>query len=433
MAEILIYTELSSARLLYTVNEFIEKFTSNKVLFTTDKVAFANDHATTKICYHKEKLIPNCLHVVPHGLLAETGIRQVDIAVEQHAQWEMIFFKQAIGDTPFDVFAAVFFLLSRYEEYGNTKHDEHGRYAHEMSVAYQNGFLEIPLIDKWRMQLFRLLNIALNKQVFTNQITIDIDHAYRYRGLKATRWLLKWMKSLLQFRLVDVKEQLAVAFGNTQDPYDTFAEIKLLCDSHHAQPIFFILMDGKTQFDKQIKIQSVVFEDLVRNISTWGKIGIHPSYETMQDKKAMASEKQELELILSKKVSHSRQHYLRYALPQTMKGLIGCDIVHDYGLGYSKHVGFRASTSFPINWYNLLEEQTTSLILHSTIVMDTTLRYAMKLTPKEAKQKISYLFQQVKQTNGTFISIWHNSNLSHAEGWQEWKSVFEHLFIAASK
>ncbi len=366
-------------------------------------------------------------------MLAEKGIRQVDIAVEQHAQWEMIFFKQAIGDTPFDVFAATFYLLSRYEEYGNTKPDEHGRYAPENSVACIHGFLEIPLVDTWRQQLFSLLQLDFVPRDFRFQPTFDIDHAYRYKGLTSVRWLLKWVKSLLSLRVADAMQQLAVAIGMQKDPYDTYDEIKQLCERYQLKPLFFLLMDGKTPFDKQIDTRSVLFQNLVRYISGWGKIGIHPSYGSMHEIQCMASEKLRLEKMRSEKISSSRQHFLRYVYPQTMTGLLQCGITDDFSLGYSKYVGFRASTSFSFNWYNLVEEQTTPLVLHPLAMMDTSLRYGMCLSPQEAKNKIEQVMHQVKKTNGTFISIWHNSNLSHAEGWQEWKSVFEHLFIAASK
>src|SRR6185436_12324127 len=58
------------------------------------------------------------------------------------------FFKSD-GDYPFDIFSAVFYLLSRYEEYLPHEKDEYGRYAHENSLAYGQGFLNTPLINIW--------------------------------------------------------------------------------------------------------------------------------------------------------------------------------------------------------------------------------------------------------------------------------------------
>lgn len=433
MPELLIYTELPSARLHYTTTEIFEKFATCSVVFTTSISDFSNHPAPIKICYHAEKVISDCVHIMPHGLLAESGISNLPIAVNQHPIWQHIFFMQPKGDLPFDLLAATFYLLSRYEEYVNTQTDDHGRYAPENSLAYQHGFLEIPLIDVWRQQLFGLLQLDFVPRAFRFQPTFDIDHAYRYKGLTSGRWLLKWVKSLLSLRVADAGQQLAVAMGKTKDPYDTYDDIKQLCSRYGIQPHFFFLMNGKTRFDKQVNTRSALFQNLVRYISGWGKIGIHPSYTSMQELQCMENEKQELEYLLSEKVNNARQHFLRFQFPHTMNGLIQCGITHDYSLGYSKYAGFRASTSFSFNWYNLIEEQTTPLILHPLALMDTTLRYGMRLSPHEAKNKIDLLMHQVKKTNGTFISIWHNSNLSQAEGWQEWKDVFVHLYITANR
>ena len=54
---------------------------------------------------------------------------------------------------PFDIFAASFYLLSRYEEYLPHVKDEHGRFPVEESLAFQQGFLEIPVVDLWVKKL----------------------------------------------------------------------------------------------------------------------------------------------------------------------------------------------------------------------------------------------------------------------------------------
>ena len=58
------------------------------------------------------------------------------------------FFKTE-GDFPFDIFAASFYLFSRYEEYLPHQKDMYGRYAHENSLAFKESFLDQPLINIW--------------------------------------------------------------------------------------------------------------------------------------------------------------------------------------------------------------------------------------------------------------------------------------------
>ena len=54
------------------------------------------------------------------------------------------------SDLPFDIFAASFFLVTRYEEYLDFKPDKYGRFPAPASHLHSEmDFLEIPVIDLW--------------------------------------------------------------------------------------------------------------------------------------------------------------------------------------------------------------------------------------------------------------------------------------------
>jgi hypothetical protein len=59
--------------------------------------------------------------------------------------------------------------------------------------------------------------------------------------------------------------------------------------------------------------------------------------------------------------------------------------------------------------------------------MDVTLRDYMKLSPEEAAREIELLMQEVKQVNGTFMSIWHNETLTDTGAWEGYREVFEKM------
>ena len=81
------------------------------------------------------------------------------------------FFKSE-GDYPFDIFSAVFYLLSRYEEYLPHKKDMYGRYAHENSLAFKEGFLNLPLINIWLEDFKNVL-----KKKFPSLIIHNLHHS----------------------------------------------------------------------------------------------------------------------------------------------------------------------------------------------------------------------------------------------------------------
>ena len=65
-------------------------------------------------------------------------------------------FFRAEADTGFDLLAAVFYLITRYEEYLPHDKDLYGRYPHTAAVAFREGFLQQPLVNTW-MEYFRQL------------------------------------------------------------------------------------------------------------------------------------------------------------------------------------------------------------------------------------------------------------------------------------
>jgi hypothetical protein len=172
-------------------------------------------------------------------------------------------------------------------------------------------------------------------------------------------------------------------------------------------------------------------EALLSHLVSQYNLGIHFSYETYNSPEMMQAEKKLLEECLLKKVTQNRQHFLRFQLPQTMNQLIANGITEDYSMAYSEVAGFRASTAHPFYFYDLENNTPTSLVLYPVSLMDVTLRFNMNLTITSALNKAEQLIQEVKQVNGTFVSIWHNSNLSNTNEWLTWREVFEKIHSLA--
>ena len=59
--------------------------------------------------------------------------------------------------------------------------------------------------------------------------------------------------------------------------------------------------------------------------------------------------------------------------------------------------------------------------------MDATLLYYLKLSPEQSLAQISELIHEVKNVNGTFISLWHNDTFSNYKQWEDWESVYTEM------
>ena len=63
--------------------------------------------------------------------------------------------------------------------------------------------------------------------------------------------------------------------------------------------------------------------------------------------------------------------------------------------------------------------------------MDATLLYYLKLSPQASLIQISELIEEVKNVNGTFISLWHNDTFSNHKQWEGWQSVYTEMVKVA--
>ncbi len=90
------------------------------------------------------------LSIYPHNLLLETDICLQDINFELYENTPICFLNQSSSSAlSFDVFAACFFFLSRYEEYLPHTKDDHQRYDVVNSLAYKHDFLHLAVVDRW--------------------------------------------------------------------------------------------------------------------------------------------------------------------------------------------------------------------------------------------------------------------------------------------
>ena len=177
---LLIYSHTVSSRLQYICHFIFKEQLGLDYKLTIDSESFKN-HPGAKINYSDSKIADDEFYMQNHPLLFENDIKvqATDCFMVNDIK---AFFKTTACDFPFDIFAASFYLLSRYEEYLPHTKDMYGRFAHENSLAYKEGFLNVPLINIWLQYLAEklkekcpagLLRTTLNFQrsIFNNQVS----------------------------------------------------------------------------------------------------------------------------------------------------------------------------------------------------------------------------------------------------------------------
>ncbi|GHV59348.1 hypothetical protein FACS1894182_13330 [Bacteroidia bacterium] len=379
---------------------------------------------------YSEKELNYGIQIFPQGLLFERNIHP--ITDFQIMKWNGLFcfFHSGQGDIPFDVFSASFYLLSLYEEYFLSPLDEHGRFDHRNSLLFQNEVLEIPVIDRWAYQIKAALEVAgfstsgFGLRNYRSVSTYDIDHPflYRYKGLiKNTGGLLR---DLLKQDLKAIKQRLSVLMHWLEDPYMKAIRLIHATENSMNRPYYlFVLLGEKGKRGRSSVYPPVDYYRYLRELNGVF-IGLHPSYKTHKFHKILTTEKSQLEKILQLPVTCSRQHFLRMITPDTFQSLLQAGIHEDFTLAFAKAPGFRSGTAVPHCFYDLQKEEATGLLLHPTVMMDSTLIFHQRLSPEAALQKIKSLIDTCKQSGGDYLSLWHNSNLAHTPEENPWVKVF---------
>lgn len=420
--KVLLYTKTSTCRLHYICHFIFKELLGADFAFTADAEEFENFDGV-KINYSNTIICENELQILPVDLLFEQKITYQKIEcfeINNHKA----FFKTSITGFPFDIFAASFYLLSRYEEYLPHQKDMYGRYAHENSLAFKEGFLNIPLINIWVKDLTSAIQKIFSAFIiyhspFTFTPTYDIDIAYSYKHKGSIRNIGGFLKT-------PSLERIRVLLGLNKDPFDVYDGLNDLHKKYRLNPVYFFLVAAQNGlYDKNISPDTKGMQQLVNDHANKYTIGIHPSWQSGENTVLLKKEKQQLETMSGKPVTISRQHYIRFNLPEDYRKLLEVGITDDHSMGYGSINGFRASVASAFNWYDLEKEEVTTLRIHPFCYMEANSYYEQKLTPSAAFDELMHYYTICKEVNGTLNTIWHNHMLGSDKLYKGWGDIYK--------
>lgn len=332
----------------------------------------------------------------------------------------------------FDLFAAIFYLLARVEEYQMHDRDQHHRFPASSSILLKHDVLKQAVVDEWIFTLIKELgfkfkiNLPIRKLKPQWSLGIDIDQFYKHK-YKST--IIKFAGTIRDFaygKYHSYLERMQIYCGLMNDPYDSMIHFLQLPISKD-QLIFFILSGGTSSYDKNHSLKLKPVRQALDHLKTIGTIGLHPSYNTMDASLLIKNEKHNLESSCGIPINCSRQHFLRLQIDKTYPALIENNLLKDFSLGFADQVGFRAGTCRPFYWYDLKNEKQTNLYLIPISCMDRTYLDYLKYSPEQTKDSIIQLFDLVKLYGGHFHMIWHNSSFDLKGEWAGWNHVLDDL------
>lgn len=427
---LLIYLPQNTARSEYIFNmifniEFGIKYS------ITNNIEIFKTYTEEKLNYSSSR-IKDEFFIKAVSLLSENFIKNNEVPVTEKEQIKLLFPSDDSCDIGFDIFSSVFYMVSRYEEYLPFVADKYGRFNPTDSLAFKNNFLLIPVVDKWIKYFKNILQnkfpaLKLKHSKFEAIVTYDIDVAYKFKGRSFKRNIGSTIKDILKFDFKNIRSRIETFNNKRKDPWDTYDYLRETIVKNNLQSVFFFLLGDKSIQDRNLDHKNAAMKNLIKKITIFSKIGIHPSFKTSLFPEKILIEKKRLEKISNKTIYKSRQHFLKFTLPETYLALIETGITEEYSMGFPYSPGFRAGTSKPFYFYDLRNEKSTSLKIFPITFMEGNFSEKEYQMPEKITETISNLINEVKNVNGTFMSIWHNHTVSNTDEYSRWREIHDKM------
>ena len=423
---LLVFTHKITPRLTYTFKHVCKHILGLEVKFTS-KIEEFIAHKSLKMSYTKQPL-SNEFFIKCHDLLFETSLSNIDIHVQDWDSTKGFFACGEKSDLPFDIFAASFYLLSRYEEYLPHVKDTYGRFLAKESLAYKNAFIHQPVIDIWAYKFKAVLaekftNFKFQNRSYNIQPIIDVPIAFKYKHKGLLRTIGGTLVDIWYLRYKELYERYQVLINLKKDPYNTFKWINFMQKKFYKKFIVFFLLGKYSNYDKNISTNNKSFSTLIKSVADYCIVGLKVSYIALDNLLVLKREKEKIEGIINRELSTVRHSFSKLNLPSAYRNLIELEIYKDFSMGYVDTLGFRASTCTPFYFYDFEFETETPLQINPYQCLDhSLLQYKSQL---DKTQNIQKIIKEIKAVNGTFTFIFHNYSFSETTPWKGFKTLFK--------
>ena len=422
---LLIYSSKESPRLRYIVKQLFTRMLGIPVN-TTTKIEDFVAHNGPKFSYGKAPLGKE-LFFEATDLLFEKGIQDQNIKI---TDWKGLpcFFKvnkqESIIDH--DIFAASFYLISRYEEYLPELSDDLGRYQAKNSIAYKNDFLQRPIVNEWLNELVKVISEKYPELKHTpNQYKLEficeVNEAFAFKKKGWFRSIEGIAEDLYHLKFKRIIQRFKVLTGITKrDPNHTYNLIINKARKNDIRINIFFGLGKYSIHEKSTNANSTTYQRLIKNIGDYCPIGLRLSFDAQKEVDLFKNEKKRFEQITHRNADHVFCQYGKIDLPNTYRELVEQEVLTDYSMGYLDHAGFRAGTCSSFLFYDLDYEIQTPLKIVPFCVSKNAFTNIKSLD--QAISICEPFFSKIKQVKGNaLIHITNdlfNENYSRAPFWK---------------
>ncbi|WP_232225350.1 polysaccharide deacetylase family protein [Christiangramia salexigens] len=383
-----------------------------KIKFTS-KIEEFIAHDGAKLSYGKQAL-GNEFFIQKVDLLLEQGFSELEIKVQPWDETVCFFGVTDASDLPFDIFAASFYLISRYEEYLPHVKDQYGRFPPEESLAVQESFLHKPVVDIWVLKFREVLSsrfpkLEMKERKYKPGTVIESANTFVFKNKGFLRNFIGLLLDLFKLNLGRVADRLQVWIRVKKDPHDIFEDLIQLIKEHRVYMLFMFQLSDFSIHDRNISHNRIPHRAVIKSVADYAKVGLLMGYYAINDIKILRKEKLRMEEIVHSPLENVMNSKFNLSLPENYSNLIELEINNDHSMGYPGIPGFRAGTCTPFLFYDINMEVTTPLKIHPYVFHSSVVE---TMTKTKLKEDLGKLIGEVKDVQGMFRSVFRNEDFS---------------------
>jgi hypothetical protein len=419
---VVIISSISSERLRYTLDTiFRDRLKLN--YFITDNIKeVCNDDIVIEYNFqrkHEFDFIEASVFISRQTI--DKDFQPIVVGKEE----ELVIFPSEISLFEMDIFSAVFYCLSHYDAYLQTSKDAHGRIKFDQWFPRTSGLDQFPYVDIWieKMKNFiELKGLECHTSHFEQDISFDIDHFFLIDQRPIFQHIKASIGDLVRFRFFHLFQRWLIILGITEDPAEKFFD---LLDYQSEQKFtFFILM--KQGRHNSLNPLNELKKLMIKKLMKYGKVEIHPSYQSLNKPELILQEKLQLAKITQSEINVSRFHFLRLNFPESFIALNQYKIQTDQSVGYYDKPGFPSSTCQSYHFFDVLNNQSLPLSIQPFVWMDSMNKYYRKLSVEEEKEELYHFKNLVRKYHGRFCVVFHNDSMTE----RRYRMLFKSLLYS---
>ena len=346
-----------------------------------------------------------------------------------------------------DIFGSAFFMLTRYEEVVKNDRDEHDRFPATASLAYQEGFLERPIVNEYLEILWTCMKrlwpgLRRKQRQYRVVLSHDVDQPFSVIGSSPIHVARNVMGDLTKRKDVGLALQRIAAYASPGarrerlDPNATFDFIMDVSEKHGLCSAFYLMsVDKPSKFDDGYAVGGGHTRRVLQRIASRGhEIGFHASYNAFRDLALARAELGTLcevldEEYIAQKPIGGRQHYLRWEAPLTWRIWDELGLTYDSTVGFPYDPGFRAGTCYEYPVFDLLARTKLRLVERPLLFMEGSM-LTENCDYADAQRLVGCIGKLgviCRRFDGELSVLWHNSNLRSARH----KRLYEQVVVTS--